>query len=97
MIDIFAKRISAMIGQKRFGRKLSLRSKMEIKRDLTMMGKADDIILRLNTENLSQEEFAAIVSGLIAEHHLTPERAQMLLGLYGRGKAAPASTGEVST
>ena len=82
-----------MIGQKRFGRKIPLPSTMEIKRELVLMSKTDEIIDKFENDGGGSEELAAIVAGLIEEHHISSDRAQMLINRYGRSKAALATAG----
>lgn len=77
-----------MIGQKRFGRKIPLPSTMEIKRDLILMGEADVIINKLGNESIGNEEIAAVISRLVDEHHISSDRAQMLIN---RSKKALAT------
>ena len=80
-----------MIGQKRFGRKIPLPSTMEIKRELVLMSKTDEIIDKFENDGGSSEELAAIVAGLIEERHISSDRAQMLISRYGRRKVALAT------
>jgi DNA-binding transcriptional regulator YbjK len=77
--------------QKRFGRKIPVPSTMEIKRDLVVMTKVDALIDTLEKEGRSSEDLAAILAKLVDEHHISSDRAQMLISRYDRKKAAPVT------
>ncbi len=67
-----------MLNQKRFGRKISIPSTMEIKRDLMDMAHADTIVKSLKSRGLTRDEFEDVVSGLAADGLLSLERSQVL-------------------
>ncbi|SFF27338.1 hypothetical protein [Methylobacterium sp. 13MFTsu3.1M2] len=67
-----------MLNQKRFGRKISIPSTMEIKRDLMVMAHADTIVKSFKSRGLTRDEFGEVVSGLVADGLLLLERAQVL-------------------
>lgn len=67
-----------MLNQKRFGRKISIPSTMEIKRDLMDMAHADTIVKSFKSRGLTRDEFGEVVSGLVADGLLSLERAQVL-------------------
>ncbi|SEP40883.1 hypothetical protein SAMN02799625_06017 [Methylobacterium sp. UNC300MFChir4.1] len=64
-----------MLNQKRFGRKISIPSTMEIKRDLMVMAHADTIVKSFKSRGLTRDEFGEAVSGLVADGLLSLERA----------------------
>ncbi|MHB2204908.1 hypothetical protein [Methylobacterium sp. CM6257] len=83
-----------MLVQKRFGRKVPLPSKMEIKRDLILMGKADMLVEDFNKGGGSKEDINDLIMRLVDEHHISSDRAQMLINRCDRGRAAPANASE---
>ncbi len=77
-LPLLPSRKSAMLNQKRFGRKISIPSTMEIKRDLMDMAHADTIVKSFKSRGLTRHEFGEVVSGLVADGLLSLERAQVL-------------------
>lgn len=67
-----------MFNQKRFGRKISIPSTMEIKRDLMDMAHADTVVTSFKGRGVTRDEFKTMVSGLVADDLLSPDRAQIL-------------------
>jgi hypothetical protein len=86
-----------MMAQKRFGRKIPLSSKMEIKRDLVLMGRADTLTENFNKDGGSEEDLARIINELIDEHRISLSRAQMLINrcVRDRVRLADASQNKV--
>jgi hypothetical protein len=67
-----------MLNQKRFGRKISIPSTMEIKRDLMDMAHADTVVKSFKNRGLTREDFGDVVSSLVADGLLSLDRAQVL-------------------
>jgi hypothetical protein len=82
-----------MADRKRFGRKLRLPSTIQIKHDLVEMGRADTLLFDLRKQSCTAKELNSIIDGLIADHHISRDRAKMLLNRLGREKATLASAG----
>jgi hypothetical protein len=82
-----------MADRTRFGRKQRLPSTIQIKHDLVEMGRADTLLRELRKQPCTVEELNSIIGGLIAEHHISGDRAKMLISRFGREKAALASAG----
>jgi hypothetical protein len=79
-----------MMVQKRFGRKMPLPSTMEIKRELVLMGRADSIIEEFKKEGGSEGDLVGTIKGLIDEHRISPDQAQMLINRSGYKRAGPS-------
>ncbi len=77
----------------RFGRLTRLPSKAEIKRDLRMMSAADTLVASLSKQSGTREELAGIITGLIDQYHISPDRAHMLIDRFGRTQPALANAG----
>jgi hypothetical protein len=86
-----------MMAQKRFGRKIPLSSKMEIKRDLVLMGRADTLAENFNKDGGGEEGLAEIIKELIDERRISLSRAQMLINrcVRDRVRLADASQDKV--
>ncbi|WP_336492426.1 hypothetical protein [Methylobacterium nigriterrae] len=82
-----------MTGRTRFGRKYRLPSTIQIKHDLVEMGRADTLLAELRKQSCTAKELSGIIDGLIAEHHISGDRAKMLINRFGREKAALAAAG----
>jgi hypothetical protein len=82
-----------MADRARFGRKQRLPSTIQIKHDLVEMGRADTLLRELRKQSCTLEELNSIIGGLIAEHHISGDRARMLIDRSGREKAALAPAG----
>ncbi|MCJ2087416.1 hypothetical protein MKK88_15700 [Methylobacterium sp. E-005] len=83
-----------MFHQKRFGRKISVPSTIEIKRDLMDMAHADTVVTLFKGRGVTNDEFKTMVSGLVADDLLSPDRAQRLTLRFARAdaeNAGPAS------
>lgn len=83
-----------MADRTRFGRKQRLPSTAQIKHDLVEMGRADTLLSELRKQSCTAKELNGVIDGLIAEHHISGDRAKMLVNRFGREKAAPASAGD---
>lgn len=77
----------------RFGRLTRLPSKAEIKRDLRMMSAADTLVASLSKQSGTREELAGIITGLMDQYHISPDRAHMLIDRFGRTQPALANAG----
>jgi hypothetical protein len=82
-----------MAGRTRFGRKQRLPSTIQIKHDLIEMGQADILLFEIRKQSCATEELKNIIDGLIAEHHISRDRAKMLINRFGREKATLAAAG----
>jgi len=80
-----------MVNQKRFGRKISVPSTMEIRRELVNMAHADTVVKLFKGRGVTRDEFEKMVSGLVADNLLSPNRAQILTLRFGRTEPESAS------
>ena len=80
-----------MLNQKRFGRKVSIPSTMEIKRDLMDMAHADTVVKSFKNRGLTREDFGDMVSSLVADGLLSLDRAQVLTLRFERTDPQSAS------
>lgn len=80
-----------MLNQKRFGRKISIPSTMEIKRDLMDMAHADTVVKSFKNRGLTREDFGDVVSSLVADGLLSLDRAQVLTLRFERTDPQSAS------
>jgi hypothetical protein len=80
-----------MLNQKRFGRKVSIPSTMEIKRDLMDMAHADTVVKSFKNRGLTREDFGDMVSSLVADGLLSLDRAQVLTLRFERTDPQNAS------
>lgn len=80
-----------MFNQKRFGRKISVPSTMEIRRDLVEMARADTLVESVKGCGVSRDEFATMVSALVGDHLLSPSRGQALTHRFERAQPGTAS------
>ena len=83
-----------MIPQKRFGRKVPLPSTIEIKRDLMIMRTTDALIDALDKQHRTDLDLDSVIANLTAEYHISPDRAQMLVNRFDRGKVVLSSAGQ---
>lgn len=67
-----------MLNQKRFGRKITIPSTMEIKRDLMNMAHADTVVKSFKSCGLTRDDFREVVSSLVADGQLSLDRAHVL-------------------
>lgn len=80
-----------MLNQKRFGRKISVPSMMEIKRDLMNMAHADTVVKSFKDRGLTRDEFGDVVSSLVADGLLSRDRAEVLTVRFDRTDPQSAS------
>lgn len=79
-----------MLDRKRFGRKISIPSTMEIRRDLLEMAHADTVVESFKGRGVTREEFATMMSGLVADNLLSLNRARMLTLRFERAGSETA-------
>jgi hypothetical protein len=80
-----------MLNQKRFGRKISIPSTMEIKRDLMDMAHADTVVKSFKNRGLTRDDFGDVVSSLVTDGLLSLDRAQVLTLRFERTDPQSAS------
>lgn len=78
----------------RFGQVIRLPSTVEIKRDLKIMTAADTLVAAFTKQSGAREELAGIITRLIDQYHISPDRAHMLLDRFGRTQLALENAGE---
>ncbi|GJD59730.1 hypothetical protein MTDSW087_05626 [Methylobacterium dankookense] len=78
----------------RFGQLTRLPSTAEIRRNLKMMSAADALIATFAKHSGTREELAGIITGLMDQYHISPDRAHMLLDRFGRTQLALENAGK---
>lgn len=68
-----------MLDRKRFGRKISIPSTMEIRRDLLEMAHADTVVESFKSRGVTREEFATMMSGSVADNLLSQSGSDVTL------------------
>ena len=76
-----------MADRTRFGRKQRLPSTIQIKHDLVEMGRADTLMCELRKQSCTVEELNRVIGGLIAGHHISGDRAKVLIDRFVRKTA----------
>jgi len=59
-----------------------------------MMSAADTLVATFSKQNGTREELAGIITGLMDQYHISPDRAHMLIDRFGRAQLARENAGD---
>jgi hypothetical protein len=79
-----------VLDRKRFGRKISMPSTMEIGRDLLEMAHADTVVESFKSRGVTREEFATMMSGSVADNLLSQSGSDVTLRFERAGSETAA-------